>query len=72
MDDYIDTMIKGHDNTPYRWVSGNCAETCSECETNALFVKPMNQWLAEDMPQVLGKGKYHDCGDNCECRLEKV
>jgi len=72
MDNFIEAMIKGHDSTPYKWVSGKCAEICSECETNALFVKPMNQWLAEGLPQALGKGMYHSCGDKCDCRLEKV
>ena len=25
-------MIKGHDKTEYRWVSGKCTETCSHCD----------------------------------------
>ena len=24
MNDFIEAMIKGHDNTEYRWVSGKC------------------------------------------------
>jgi len=71
MDNFIETMIKGHDYTPHRWVSGKCAETCIECKSNSLFVKPMNQWLSEGLPQSFGKGMYHTCGDSCECRLEK-
>jgi hypothetical protein len=32
MNDFIEAMIKGHDKTEYRWISGKCAETCSHCD----------------------------------------
>lgn len=35
-------------------------------------VKPMQVWLAEGLPQTVTKTKYHVCGDECCCRLEKV
>ena len=72
MDNFIEAMINGHDNTPYRWVSGKCAETCIKCRLNNNSIESMKQWLAEDMPQALGKAVYHDCGDDCECSLIKV
>ena len=31
MNDFIEAMIKGHDKTEYKWISGKCAEFCSEC-----------------------------------------
>lgn len=70
MNDFIEAMIKGHDKTEYRWVSGKCAETCSHCDFKNNSVKPMYEWLAEGLPQTLGKAKYHKCGDGCSC--EKV
>lgn len=66
-------MIKGHDKTEYRWVSGKSAEFCSECYfLNNNSIKPMQEWQAEGLPQVVTKTKYHVCGDDCSCRLEKV
>jgi len=72
MNNFIEAMIQGHDNTPYKWVSGKCGETCIQCSSNGLFVKPMKQWLAEGLPKVHKTTNYHNCGDRCECRLEKV
>ena len=72
MNDFIEAMIKGHDKTEYRWVSGKCREKCFVCDSNNNSVKPMQVWLAQGLPQALGKGKYHECGDECSCRLEKV
>ena len=72
MNDFIEAMIKGHDKTEYSWVSGDCAESCTSCSLNNDQNKPMNIWLAEGLPQTLGKSKYHECGDDCSCRLEKV
>ena len=72
MYDFIEAMIKGHDNTPYKWVSDGCAETCTPCSINNDQIKPMNIWQAEGLPQTLGKSKYHECGDDCSCRLEKA
>lgn len=72
MNDFIEAMIKGHDKTEYRWISGKCAETCSHCDFLNNSIKPMRQWLAEGLPQVVTKTKYHVCGDDCSCRLEKV
>ena len=34
MNDFIEAMIKGHDKTEYRWISGKCRD-------NALFVIPI-------------------------------
>lgn len=28
---FIETMTKEHDNTLYKWVNGECTETCLEC-----------------------------------------
>lgn len=33
MDNFIETMIMGHDDTTYGCVSGKCAEYCIECES---------------------------------------
>lgn len=63
MNDFIEAMIKGHDKTEYRWVSGKCAETCSHCDFLNNSVKPMYVWLAEGLPKTLGNTKYHNCGD---------
>jgi hypothetical protein len=71
MNNFIEAMIKGHDKTDYRWISGKCAETCSHCDSLNNSIKPMYRWLAEGLPQALEKGKYHECGDDCSCRLEK-
>lgn len=72
MNDFIEAMIKGHDKTEYRWVSGKCGDTCSSCDFLNNSVKPMYVWLAEGLPQVVTNTKYHVCGDDCSCRLEKV
>lgn len=72
MNDFIEAMIKGHDKTEYRWVSGKCADTCSSCDFLNNSVKPMYVWLAEGLPQVVTNTNYHVCGDDCSCRLEKV
>ena len=65
-------MIKGHDKTEYRWVSGKCKDKCWVCESNNNKTKPMQTWQAEGLPKDLGKSYYHDCGNECNCRLEKV
>lgn len=65
-------MIRGHDKTEYRWVSGKCADTCSSCDFLNNSVKPMCVWLAEGLPGTNGNTNYHQCGDDCSCRLEKV
>ncbi len=65
-------MIKGHDNTEYCWISGKCKDTCFVYDSNYNSVKPMQQWQAEGLPQVVTNTKYHVCGDDCSCRLEKV
>lgn len=70
--DFLEAMIKGHDKTEYRWVSGKCAEFCSECSFNNNSIKSMQEWQAEGLPQTLGNIKSHKCGDKCSCRLEKV
>ena len=72
MDDFIEAMIKGHDKTEYRWVSGKCAEFCSHCDFLNNSIKPMYVWLAEELPGTNGNTNYHVCGDECSCRLEKV
>ena len=54
----IEAMIKGHDKTEYRWVSGKCKNKCFVCDSNNNSVKPMQVWLAEGLPQALGKLKY--------------
>lgn len=69
MNDFIEAMIKGHDKTEYRWVSGKCADTCSHCD---FLNNTMQRWLAEGLPQVVTNTKYHVCGDECSCRLEKA
>ena len=71
MNDLIEAMIKGHDNTEYRWISGKCAETCSHCDFLNNSIKPMYTWLAEGLPPVSGYSMFHECGDECSCRLEK-
>lgn len=72
MNDFIEAMIRGHDKTKYRWVSGKCREICTECDFNNNSIKPMYVWQAEGLPQVVTNTKYHVCGDDCSCRLEKV
>ena len=72
MHDFIEAMIKGHDKTEYRWISGKCAEICSHCDFLNNSIKPMYEWLSEGLPQTLGNTNYHNCGDDCSCRLEKV
>ena len=72
MNDIIEAMISGHDNTKYNWISGKCAETCVQCETNDEWIKPMRQWQAEGVPQTLGNTNCHKCGDDCSCGLEIV
>jgi len=54
------------------WVSGKCTETCTPCSLNNAQIKPMNIWLAEGLPQTVTRIKYHECGDDCSCRLEKI
>lgn len=34
MNDFMEAMIKGHDNTEYRWISGKCRDS-------VLFVIPI-------------------------------
>ncbi len=34
MNDFIEAMIKGHDKTEYRWISGNCSDMCFICDSN--------------------------------------
>jgi len=65
-------MIKGHDYTPYTWVGGKCSKTCTPCSLNNNQIKPMNIWLAEGLPQTVTKSKYHECGNDCSCSLEKA
>ena len=72
MNDFIEAMIKGHDKTEYRWVSGKCKDKCSKCDFLNNQVKTMQRWQAEGLPQTLGYTNYHECGDECSCRLEKV
>jgi len=72
MNDFIEAMIKGHDNTEYRWLSCKCKDKCWVCDSNNNRIKPMQRWLAEGLPQTLGNTSYHECGDDCSCRLEKV
>ena len=72
MNEFIEAMIKGHDMTEYRWVSGKCSEKCWVCDSNNNSVKPMQVWLAEGLPQTVTTTNYHVCGDDCSCRLEKV
>ena len=72
MNDFIEAMIKGHDKTEYGWVSGKCAEKCTECDFLNNQIKTMQRWQAEGLPQTLGNTKHHNCGDECSCRLEKV
>jgi len=72
MNDFIEAIIKGHDNTNYRWVSGKCAEICSHCNCLNNSIKPMQVWLADGLPQTLGNTNYHECGNECSCRLKRV
>ena len=69
MNDFIEAMIKGHDKTECWWLSGKCAETCSECDFLNNSIKPM---LAEGLPPISGNTMFHKCGDECSCRLEKI
>ena len=71
MNDFIEAMIKGHDKTEYRWISGKCAKTCSHCDFKNNSIKPMYEWLAEGLPPVSGNTMFHECSDDCSCRLEK-
>ena len=64
MNNFIEAMIKGHDKTEYKWISGKCAETCSQFDFLNNSIKPMEVWLAEGLPQTLGNLKYHECGDD--------
>lgn len=72
MNDFIEAMIKGHDRTEYRWISGKCSDKCWVCDSNNNSIKPMQRWLAEGLPQVVISTNYHVCGDDCSCRLEKI
>ncbi len=65
-------MIKEHDKAEYRWISGKCRDKCFVYDSNNNTIKTMQDWQAEDLPQTLGKAKYHDYGDDCSCRLDKV
>ena len=65
MDNFIEAMIKGHDKTEHRWVSGACRDKCWVCDSNNNRIKTMQVWLAEGLPQTLGNTKYHDCGNEC-------
>jgi hypothetical protein len=35
-------------------------------------IKPMQEWLAEGLPPVSGNTMFHECGDGCSCKLEKI
>ena len=72
MNDFIEAMIQGHDYTKYKWISGKCAEKCYVCESNNNDVKTMQRWQAEGLPQVVTKTNFHECGDECSCKLEKA
>ena len=72
MNDFIEAMIKGNDKTEYRWVSGKCKDKCWVCDSNNNSVQTMQRWQAEGLPQVVTKTNYHECGDECICRLEKI
>ena len=72
MNNFIEAMIIRYDKTDYRWVSGKCAEFCSHCDFLNNSIKPMYVWLAEGLPGTNGNTGYHNCGDDCSCRLEKV
>lgn len=72
MNDFIEAMIKGHDKTEYRWISGKCRNKCFVCDSNNNRIETMQRWQAEGLPKVVTNTKYHECGDECSCRLEKI
>ena len=72
MNDFIEAMIRGHDYTKYRWISGKYANECPICGLNNNQIKTIQEWQAEGLPRVLQNVKYHNCDDECSCRLEKV
>ena len=73
MDEFIEAMIKGHDNSLYNWVAGDyCMEFCLMCRYNDVIDETMRVWQAKGLPQTNGKAHYHECGDKCDCRLEKI
>lgn len=65
VDDFIEAMIRGHDKTEYRWISGKCRDKCWVCDSNDNSIKPMYVWQAEGLPKVVTKIKFHVCGDEC-------
>lgn len=65
-------MIRGHDKTEYKWISGKCSDKCLVCDSNHNRIKTMQEWQAEGLPTVVTNTKYHECGNNCTCTLEIV
>lgn len=72
MNDFIEAMIRGHDKTEYRWISGKCREKCFVCDFLNNRIETMQMWQAEGLPKVVTNIKYHKCGSECGCRLEKT
>lgn len=72
MNNFIESMIQGQDKTEYRWISGDCMDKCFVCDSNKNRIETMQDWQAEGLPQVVTNIKYHECGNECSCRLEKV
>ncbi len=35
-------------------------------------IETMQDWQAEGLPKVVTNIKYHECGSECNCRLEKT
>ena len=72
MIDFIEAMIREYDKTEYTWISGKCKDKCYVCGSNNNRIETMQDWQAEGLPAVVTNIKYHVCGDECGCRLEKI
>ncbi len=57
MNDFIESIIQGHDKTDYRWVSGECSDNCFVCDSNKEVYKLVNfsniqSWRITKIPQL--------------------
>ena len=44
---FIEAMIKGHNRTEYRWISGKCRNKCVVCDSNNNSIETMQYWQAD-------------------------